>query len=234
MQWIRGLSQTSSQTLDTNCGAAGLVNAARCLAMSSEPSKRKEIYTYEAPWVIFAMAWSQRDLKTEPGLGFRLAIGSFIEEYANKVQIVQRRDVHEQQAEPAGGGDGAGAAAQNSFVRVGEFDHPYPATKILWSPDRGAGKDLLATTGDYLRVWNVVDTKDGAPPADGPGGVKMVALLNNNKNSEYCAPLTSFDWNETDPSLIGTSSIDTTCTIWDLNVRANPPSGISRSTRAAG
>ena len=29
-----------------------------------------------------------------------------------------------------------------------------------------------------------------------------------------CAPLTSFDWNETDPSIIGTSSIDTTCTIW--------------------
>ena len=183
--------------------------------------------------MIFAMAWSQRDLKAEPGLGFRLAIGSFIEEYANKVQIVQRRDVHEQQAEPAGGGDGASAAAQNSFVRVGEFDHPYPATKILWSPDRGAGKDLLATTGDYLRVWNVVDAKEGAPPADGPGGVKMVALLNNNKNSEYCAPLTSFDWNETDPSLIGTSSIDTTCTIWDLNVRANSPSGISRSLRGS-
>jgi len=46
---------------------------------------------------------------------------------------------------------------------------------------------------------------------------KMEHLLNNNKNSEYCAPLTSFDWNETDPSIIGTSSIDTTCTIWDIN-----------------
>jgi len=30
------------------------------------------------------------------------------------------------------------------------------------------------------------------------------------------APLTSFDWNETDPSMIGTSSIDTTCTVWDV------------------
>lgn len=37
-----------------------------------------------------------------------------------------------------------------------------------------------------------------------------------NKTSEYCAPLTSFDWNESDPNLIGTSSIDTTCTIWDV------------------
>ena len=37
-----------------------------------------------------------------------------------------------------------------------------------------------------------------------------------NKNSDYCAPLTSFDWNETDPKRLGTSSIDTTCTIWDI------------------
>jgi len=40
-----------------------------------------------------------------------------------------------------------------------------------------------------------------------------------NKNSEFCAPLTSFDWNETDPKRLGTSSIDTTCTIWDIEVR---------------
>ena len=41
-----------------------------------------------------------------------------------------------------------------------------------------------------------------------------------NKNSEYCAPLTSFDWNEADPNIIGTSSIDTTCTIWDVTAQA--------------
>jgi WD repeat-containing protein 68 len=40
-----------------------------------------------------------------------------------------------------------------------------------------------------------------------------------NKNSEYCAPLTSFDWNNFDQNVIGTSSIDTTCTIWDLAAR---------------
>ena len=39
---------------------------------------------------------------------------------------------------------------------------------------------------------------------------------NNSKNSEYCAPLTAFDWNETDRNTIVTSSIDTTCTIWDI------------------
>ena len=38
------------------------------------------------------------------------------------------------------------------------------------------------------------------------------------KTSEFCAPLTSFDWNETDPNILGASSIDTTCTIWGLEV----------------
>lgn len=36
--------------------------------------------------------------------------------------------------------------------------------------------------------------------------------------SEFCAPLTSFDWNEVDPNLIVTSSIDTTCTVWNVTV----------------
>lgn len=45
-------------------------------------SKRKEIYKYEAPWTVYATSWSVR-----PDKKFRLAIGSFIEEYNNKVQV---------------------------------------------------------------------------------------------------------------------------------------------------
>ena len=40
-----------------------------------------------------------------------------------------------------------------------------------------------------------------------------------NKSSEYCAPVTSFDWNETDIDILGTLSIDTICTIWELQVK---------------
>jgi len=46
----------------------------------------------------------------------------------------------------------------------------------------------------------------------------IVHIREQNKNSEFCAPLTSFDWNETDPNILGASSIDTTCTIWGLEV----------------
>eukprot|EP00903_Cladosiphon_okamuranus_P016007 g14781.t1 len=147
---------------------------------------RKEIYTYEAPWQIYAMGWCQR---SDPGDRYRLAVGSFTEEYNNKVQIVQR--------------------TETSFVRTGELEHPYPPTKIMWSPDKSQNStDLLATTGDYLRLWSVDEQE--------PGGVKLHSLLNNNTNAEYCSPLTSFDWCEADPATVGTSSIDTTCTIWDV------------------
>ena len=35
---------------------------------------------------------------------------------------------------------------------------------------------------------------------------RLECLLNNNKNSDFCAPLTSFDWNEVDPNLLGKKS----------------------------
>jgi WD repeat-containing protein 68 len=78
-------------------------------------------------------------------------------------------------------------------------------SQIFQLVPRYALEDLVATTGDYLRIWNIRED-----------GVTLSALLNNNKNSEFCAPLTSFDWNETNLARIGTSSLDTTCTIWDI------------------
>lgn len=168
----------------------------------SSGSKRKEIYKYEAPWTVYAMNWSMR-----PDKRFRLAVGSFVEEYNNKVQIVQLDE------------------DSGDFSSRATFEHPYPTTKIMWIPDtKGMYPDLLATSGDYLRVWKVVDSENRQTEA------RLECLLNNNKNSDFCAPLTSFDWNEVDPNILGTSSIDTTCTIWGLETgqvlgRANIVSG---------
>ena len=50
--------------------------------MTSQP-KRKEIYKYNAPWTVYGMSWSVR-----PDKRFRLALGSFIEEYSNKVRFI--------------------------------------------------------------------------------------------------------------------------------------------------
>ncbi|XP_065191757.1 DDB1- and CUL4-associated factor 7-like [Sycon ciliatum] len=154
------------------------------MATSARAPKRKEIYKYSAPWRLYSMSWSIR-----PDKRFRLALGSFVEEYSNKCQIVSLDE------------------ETGSFSVNSTFEHPYPTTKIVWIPDpHSSYPDLLATTGDYLRLWRVQDD----------GETKLECFLNNNKSSDYCAPLTSFDWNEVDPNLIGTSSIDTTCTIWSL------------------
>ena len=96
-------------------------------------ARKKEIYTYEAPWLIYGMNWSNR--RNKP---FRLALGSFIEEYNNSVEVVQLNE--ETQA----------------FERVagGTFNHPYPTTKIMWSPEsvaEQASGELLATTGPEQR-----------------------------------------------------------------------------------
>ncbi|KAJ3251350.1 ddb1 and cul4 associated factor 7 [Boothiomyces macroporosus] len=43
-------------------------------------------------------------------------------------------------------------------------------------------------------------------------------IVKKNKQ-ELMAPLTSFDWSEADPNQCVTSSLDTTCTIWDMNTQ---------------
>lgn len=158
--------------------------------MEDPSAKRKEIYTYQAPWITYTMAWCRR-----PERKFQMVVGSYIEEYANQFQIIQL------QKDESGNGH---------FQKLSQFEHPYPATKVMWAPSKHnlSNTDLLATTGDYLRLWTL----------SGDNVVDMKGVLNNNKHAEYCAPLTSFDWNDTDASIIGSCSIDTTCTIWDINV----------------
>lgn len=148
-------------------------------------AKRAEIYTYESSSNVYSLNWSNRKEHR-----FRLAVGSFIEDYENRVEIITLDDE---------------TGKFSSNPKLGIF-HPYPPTKVMFVPDKeSAHPDLMATTSDYLRLWHL--TEDST---------QCVKLLNNNKNPELCSPLTSFDWNETDPKRLGTSSIDTTCTIWDI------------------
>lgn len=76
---------------------------------------------------------------------------------------------------------------RNEFVARGTFEHPYPATKVMWAPEPLAReRDLLATSGDYLRLWAVSPSThggggggDGAAHAGPDVEVKQEALLNN-------------------------------------------------------
>ncbi|CAH8371119.1 unnamed protein product [Eruca vesicaria subsp. sativa] len=72
------------------------------------------------------------------------------------------------------------------------FDHPYTLTKLMFSPPSRlpTGDDLLASSGDFLRPWEINEDSLSAEP---------LSVLSNSKTSEFSAPLTSFDWNDVEP-----------------------------------
>ena len=145
----------------------------------------KQIYTYNADWVIYALGFSWRETTD-----FRLALGSLKEDLSNEIQIIKLSD-----------------SPNEDFKCTTKFAHSFPATKLLWIPDKSASHpDLLATTSDFLRIWQVDDQNNS---------VSLKSELKDNSQS-FSAPLTSFDWNQKDPSIIGVCSLDTTCSIWDL------------------
>ncbi|KAK4362851.1 hypothetical protein RND71_018092 [Anisodus tanguticus] len=157
---------------------------------NEEPHLRSEnSITYDSSYPIYAMAFSSFTL---PNHHRHIAVGSFIEEFKNRVDILSFNE-DTQTLKP---------------IPNLSFDHPYPPTKLMFHPNPSGSlksNDILASSGDYLRLWEVREAS-----------IEPLFTLNNSKTSEYCAPLTSFDWNEVEPRRIGTSSIDTTCTIWDV------------------
>jgi DDB1- and CUL4-associated factor 7 len=112
------------------------------------------------------------------------------------------------------------------FNKVAEATHSYPVTRLLWEPpsSQKQSTDLLATSGDHLRLWSLPSETPATPGSSITNRgrdqaitkLTPLALLSNSKTPDHTAPLTSLDWNTVSPSLIITSSIDTTCTIWDI------------------
>lgn len=174
-----------------NDGSNGRQSSIRA---NRDASRKREVYRLETDWLISNVSWSNDDCHT-------LALASYLEQYENFVQIVtlERDD------------------CERGIGSVCSFDHPYPATRVLWSPRRPSDPmQLLATSADYLRLWRVndSDTRPSSSPANSANSnksVKLECLLNANQ-----APLTSFDWSD-DAVLIATSSFDSSCTIWDVN-----------------
>ncbi|KAF9909439.1 ddb1 and cul4 associated factor 7 [Linnemannia zychae] len=179
---------------------------------------RKEILNYSAPWPVYGLDWSNQPTERE---ALRLAVGSFIEDGSNKIQVITLPEfagIDERDYNPN---------SMSDWVPIAETNHQqYPVTKIKWEPYKGGHKsfDLLATTGDYLRLWELKDDTENNHSGSNTIGrqghgfqqqLAQRAVLANTK-ANFCAPLTSFDWNTYDPSLIVTSSIDTTCTVWNV------------------
>ncbi|OHF04651.1 WD repeat domain-containing protein [Colletotrichum orchidophilum] len=175
---------------------------------------------YLAPWALYAFDWCKWPPQGN-GAG-KLAVGSYLEDGHNYIQILDTQmvptpnDVYQ-----------PGTPKINlEFQKVAEATHSYPVTRLLWEPpsSQKQSTDLLATSGDHLRLWSlpsespVSQSNSITNRARDPAVTKLtpLALLSNSKTPDHTAPLTSLDWNTVSPSLIITSSIDTTCTIWDI------------------
>ncbi|KAI9931021.1 hypothetical protein ASPWEDRAFT_23111 [Aspergillus wentii DTO 134E9] len=180
---------------------------------------------YVAPWPIYAVDWCKWPITGNSGsFGGKIALGSYLEDNHNYIQII---DTHWTQPDPDTP-DAAAGEIKLDYVKTAEATHSYPVTRILWEPpsSQKQSTDLLATSGDHLRLWSLPTTQPlhSSNSITRPSSQRDVAtaklsplaLLSNSKSPEHTAPITSLDWNTISPSLIITSSIDTTCTIWDI------------------
>ncbi|RVX11706.1 WD repeat-containing protein LWD1 [Vitis vinifera] len=105
---------------------------------------------------------------------------------------------------------GGGGAIQPRNIR---FLHRQPSSvrppicthKINVLPLRGSHEPRSHRHLRRLsRLWEIHDDR-----------IELKALLNGNK-SEFNSAITSFDWAQLDARRIATCSVDTTCTIWDV------------------
>ncbi|RDA89552.1 hypothetical protein CP533_2568 [Ophiocordyceps camponoti-saundersi (nom. inval.)] len=175
---------------------------------------------YIAPWAVYAFDWCKW---SPPGGGAaKLAVGSYLEDGHNFIQIIDSQVIPTPQESYTPGA----SKYCLEFTKVAEATHSYPVTRLLWEPpsSQKQSTDLLATSGDHLRLWSLPSESPANPSSSITRGARdaaihkltPLALLSNSKTPDHTAPLTSLDWNTVSPSLIITSSIDTTCTIWDI------------------
>jgi WD repeat-containing protein 68 len=154
---------------------------------------RSAYYETHAP--LFYSAWSRSSHS-----GYHtIAISSYKEDSFNKIEILEGSP---ELVEHANGSTSNGMAIRKFTDAAVEL----PVTKLQWDP---SGLNKLATTTNVLTVWDIQENQL----------LRQTTMANkpDELSRSSHAPLTSFDWNEVSPNLVITSSIDTTCTVWDLN-----------------
>ena len=196
---------------------------------------------YLAPWPIYASDWCKWPPRSHGGHAGKVAIGSYLEDNHNFVRLAfngrtcARADFglfRSKYSMPREHNLATTTPTEKSdwslLGRTNLATHSYPVTRILWEPPSSTKQttDLLATSGDHLRLWSLPNeagslqsnaiNRSTISKEQPIQKLSPLALLSNSKSPEHTAPITSLDWNVLSPSLIITSSIDTTCTIWDI------------------
>lgn len=162
------------------------------------------VLSFATDWVTNSISWC--NVTTN---GLRFAVSSYMQDYKNSVDIFEKVD--------------------DKLVRRGTWEHCYPPTKIMFAPASSPTPNLIISTADYLRLWEVKESPPNTQSETQEGGSQSVPpnpyidcaitskkTFDGGKTHDFCSPLTSCDWNTDDPSMVGCCSIDTTVTIWDL------------------
>ena len=92
---------------------------------------------------------------------------------------------------------------EDKFIERSNSECEFPPSSILFCPSQ-SNKDLLISTSDSLRIYKYSENK-----------LTFQKEIKGN-NKIYCGPLTSCDWSHINPSIVGVSSSDTTCKLWDI------------------
>lgn len=190
---------------------------------------KREVYKYETDWLVSSVAWCND--YDEP---FELAVGSFIEEFDNQIHIVcLLKDSYDEEIVLCTSFDHPYPPTKISWI-------PKIPDSTIKQPR------LIATSAECLRLWRLppqppIDQKtrhqnkifinsnnnndnstDDITECDSTSNlsqdVKLECSLSPCEKANHRSSLTSFDWNEIDPRIIITSSIDTTCAVWDVEV----------------
>ena len=175
---------------------------------------------WQAKHPIYAFDWSPHSAQF-----CSLAVASFITD-AHSPNVVQTMSIS--------------TPTQSTFTDTHSSAIPFPATKLAFSPHHRE-EELFAVSGDGLRLYRRAgnayemalkllpaqiatspnsSTAASRRPSDAniitanPNYSPSASAATPSRNSP--APITSFDWNRVDSSLLVTSSYDTTCAVWNL------------------
>ena len=111
------------------------------------------------------------------------------------------------------------------LVQTQSLTHSLPPTRLKWSYSHLESDPcarFLAVSGSDIHLYrhfNDSSTDLDITASSSPYGLHRVQQLTNSlpgRNLENTAPVTNIDWNFVDPSILGSCSIDTTCTIWNI------------------
>lgn len=151
-----------------------------------------------------------------------IALSTYKEGLTNKLQIVHGQSFREEPTEDNEYRKYTARADVEGFDfrKTAEISLDYPITNLQWDPLTVESQRLAALL-EALRLYKVDQDYEL-----GEHKVYQTHLLANNTNGNGAVPkddintfppVTSFDWNKTDPNIIIASLVNTTCTVWDLN-----------------